>query len=216
MACKLEMVLYFSMLEKIKKNNISQHIKIIQNGTSVLMINFIGEQPHSFITILYVDVFAPVAELGGCDRDLMVGQRQRTKDFITHRKGSSQRLMWVCTSLGRFTIPSMGVTQRSYHAHAVSCVIGKPGRFTTFIVHESKSAVCPRGDITSSLKFAHCKHNLRNGPAKELSGPCIPVMPYKNIWGCSGPGADTLSHQGTVKYLGISNFLMLIFNTLLN
>lgn len=124
--------------------------------------------------------------------------------------------MWVCTSLGRFTIPSVGVTQRSYHAHAVSCVIGKPGRFTTFIVHESKSAVCPRGDITSSLKFAHCKHNLRNGPAKELSGPCIPVMPYKNIWGCSGLGADTLSHQGTVKYLGISNFLMLIFNTLLN
>ena len=35
------------------------------------------------------------------------------------------------------------------------------------------SAVCPRGDITSSLKFAHCKHNLNNGPAKELSGPCM-------------------------------------------
>lgn len=42
------------------------------------MINFIGEQPHSFITILYVDVFAPVAELGGCDRGLIVVQRQRT------------------------------------------------------------------------------------------------------------------------------------------
>ena len=111
-----EWFLYFSMLEKIKKeNNISQHIQIIWNGTSVFMINFIGEQPHSFITILYVDVFAPVAQLGGCDRDLIVVQRQRTKDFITHNKSSSQRLMWVCTGLGRFTIPSAGATQRSYH-----------------------------------------------------------------------------------------------------
>ena len=126
--------------------------------------------------------------------------------------------MWVCTILGRFTIPSVGVTQRSYHAHAVSCVIGKPGRFTTFIVHESKSAVCPRGDITSSFKFAHCKHNLRNGPAKELSGPCILVMPYKNIWGCSGPGADTLFHQvsGHFKFscahLQYSFELMMLIN----
>ena len=56
----------------------------------MFMINFIGKQPHSFITILYVDVFAPVAELGGCDRDLIVGQRQRTKTLLLTTKAAAR------------------------------------------------------------------------------------------------------------------------------
>ena len=56
----------------------------------MFMINFIGEQPHSFITILYVDVFAPVAELGGCDRGLIVVPLDKRQQGRRHRSTAQE------------------------------------------------------------------------------------------------------------------------------
>lgn len=113
--------------------------------------------------------------------------------YYTLRRGHTKILSWM-------------------HAHAVSYIIGEPGRFTTFIVHGSKSAVCPRGDITSSLKFAHCKHNLNNGPAKELSGPCMlcPTKIYgdaQGLWRILSPIKKLLSIWAFQIFLCSSSIL---------
>lgn len=66
--------------------------------------------------------------------------------------------------MGEFVVPSMrGHTKVLpwMHEHAGGYITGK---FERFIAHGSKPTICPRGDITSSLMFAHYKHNPKKWP----------------------------------------------------
>lgn len=48
--------------------------------------------------------------------------------------------------------------------HGMGCVTGKLKKLTCSILHARKHAICPMGDITSFLKFAHCKYNPEKWP----------------------------------------------------
>lgn len=107
-----------------------------------------------------------VAEISSCNRDLMVGQRQRTKDFITHSKSSSQQLMWVCTGLGSFTIPSMGVIQRSYHGcmHMLWAELQESLRDSPLLLYMEVSPLFVQGRILPHPSSLHNKHNPEKWP----------------------------------------------------